>query len=399
MKTYSFLLNNSPKDSDKDTIITSVNRILYNLKQIRQMIFSLRYKDINKSNNIEQYKLPNRFEQVENRLKDNVNSNILCPKKLSLDRLINSWNEFNENFDGSVTKNNKEALGILIKNTIRFLDFLRITPIEKQNDDAVITNKSSSNVSEQKKMQDINNRRIKLRDAISKAKSKDPVNQEEVERLEKQYEQLNQEFVTTRDKLEDAKIDTQARNTMKMDVNDAFDNLRRYTRSIDNEVRRLKYEYYISLMLLSFLIFSLPVCYVAFISKLINKQIIFTQPMDFIPYTTGLVVFIGLIIVCIYLKGRANKISIELNTRLFNIHYLEGLMQMTNTLSIDYGESSKRINDIIGSLSRSYIHKVDENVVSEKQISRWEKKIIKDTPYLKLLNEIKDILIKVVEKK
>jgi len=98
------------------------------------------------------------------------------------------------------------------------------------------------------------------------------------------------------------------------------------------------------------------------------------------------------------MKGRSNKISIELSTRLFNIHYLEGLMKMTNKLSVDYTDAAQRINVMIESLEQSYIQHIDDNIIPEKLISKWENKELKSSPYIKLLKEIKDILTKLVKK-
>ena len=170
------------------------------------------------------------------------------------------------------------------------------------------------------------------------------------------------------------------------------------TNDIEEEVKRQKNEYKWSIRVLCTISFAFIVVYFFFIKALISKSIRIETPLEFLPYSLGVGIFVGFIAICLYLKGRANKISIELNTRLFNIHYLEGLMQMTNKLAVDYNDSIQRINGIITSLEQSYIQHIDENIIPEKLISKWENKEIKSSPYLKLLMEIKEILIKMTRK-
>ncbi|MCH3980534.1 MAG: hypothetical protein LKE41_01185 [Prevotella sp.] len=195
--------------------------------------------------------------------------------------------------------------------------------------------------------------------------------------------------------MEDAKNDSDAKDSIKTDLDKAFKDLGAYTEKIDSEIKRLNIEYWASLVSIGLLIIILLISYSSFICDIKSKLIVLDKPLDFLPYTLGLGIFVGLIAVCLYIKGRANKINIELSTRLFNIHYLEGLMNLTNKLSIDHNEAMIRINEIIGALERSYIRQVDGNVISEGQMTKWEKKEIKNNPYIKILTEIKDILTKI----
>lgn len=53
---------------------------------------------------------------------------------------------------------------------------------------------------------------------------------------------------------------------------------------------------------------------------------------------------------------------------------------------------------MIASLVQSYIQHIDDNIIPEKLISKWENKEINSNPYFKLLMEIKEILTKIIKK-
>ena len=103
-------------------------------------------------------------------------------------------------------------------------------------------------------------------------------------------------------------------------------------------------------------------------------------------------VFIALLWLSTYMKNRANKISIELSTRLFNIHYLEGLLRLTNKLSYNQAEALRRINNAVDAMLHGYLRLIDKNDVSEKLLDDFENKELKDNPYYKAIETINDIL-------
>ena len=93
-----------------------------------------------------------------------------------------------------------------------------------------------------------------------------------------------------------------------------------------------------------------------------------------------------------YQKNRANKISIELSSRLFNIHYLEGLIKMTNTLSKNSDVSLDRISNTIDIMLNSYQKQMAGNQLSGVEISQIEKKELESNPYWKMMQELKELI-------
>ena len=103
-------------------------------------------------------------------------------------------------------------------------------------------------------------------------------------------------------------------------------------------------------------------------------------------------IFVGLMWLSVYLKDRASKISIELSTRLFNIHYLEGLMKLTNSVSLSHEESLKKLDKATDSLMQSYLSQVKHNHMTEKDVSKIEIHELEANPYWKLLQKIESVI-------
>lgn len=386
--------------STSDITIISVDEVLDNLRKIFALLNSSKYSEINESNKIEQYKLRERFQRVNERLNGNRDSNVAFNSAISLEKLENKWSTFDSTFDGSVTVDRKGDYGDLIKYTMRFLEYLMSTRLFRN------ANKSNSvslnyvdEKSERSRLNKINNKRNVLRSELDKAKKADVKDEAKIAQMQKQLDKLDQEFIEARKRVEQATVDTETKDTQSSDIDKAFEELGKYTEAIEQEQKRLNKEYkysLISILVIAIIIFSF---YAAFFILVSTKTLVLDRTIDFIPYGIGFGLFIGLLAVALYLKGRANKISIELSTRLFNIHYLEGLMKMTIKLSPNAQESSVRINNIIGALEKSYVHQVDGNFVSEQQLTKWERKEMKNNPYLRLLTQIKDITIKLLREK
>lgn len=373
----------------------TIGAVVENLNCIEQIIKGDKYVELSKSDKINLLDLFSRLRFTRIRLLKYKREQIV---QLDNDiiELVTKWKKFDETFTGQSSNEFKLIYGLLVRRTLRFLSFLnanfmnvvdRKSPIDKQRPESV-----------QKNIDDINEKRQKLKESLDKEKEKKPANDIKIAELQEQLDRANNEFVTMRARLDKAKRDSSDKESLRSDIDDAFRNLGNYTENIDKEVKRQRCEYKASLIALGIISCLFIIAYFFFIAVLISKKISIKSPVDLLPYSLGVGMFVGLIAISLYMKGRANKISIELSTRLFNIHYLEGLMKMTNKLAIDYSDSVQRINVMIASLAQSYIQHIDDNIISEKLISKWENKEIKSNPYFKLLQEIKVILTKMMKK-
>lgn len=140
------------------------------------------------------------------------------------------------------------------------------------------------------------------------------------------------------------------------------------------------------------LVISFCLFYYLFIKDVRDYDIILCTWLDYLPYGMMLPLYGLLIWLCVYLKNRAHKISIELTTRLFNIQYLEGLLKLTNTLSATPNEAIIKIDHAVDSMLQSYLKQADHNQLSEVELSRIETKELESSPYWKPLQEIKELI-------
>ena len=172
----------------------------------------------------------------------------------------------------------------------------------------------------------------------------------------------------------------------------AFDSLKEYTTVIEDERYRAKIEYYIFLGTICILFLVFIVFYGVFVYILNSHKEDFVSWINFMPYTAFVPIVVALIWLSVYLKDRASKISIELSTRLFYIHYLEGLMKLTNSLSITPEEAVRKIDYATGLLMDNYLSQIKENHITEKDVSKMELSELKSNPYWKILQELKGLI-------
>lgn len=377
--------------------VLTIRAIIESLRQIEEILHSPKYHNINKSNNINDIELINKFEIIRIQL-DRYNSD----QKVKIDRrndvisLVNEWKSFDDKFNGDVSLDKRQYYSILLKDTFRLIGSLSIDLPNIVESDISTDNRRPETM--QMSIEEVNDKRQKLKESLDKEKERNPANKIKIAELHEQLDKANNEFVAMRAQLDKAKRDSSDKESLRSDIDEAFKNLGNYTENIDKEVKRQRVEYNASLIALGTLSLLFLFGYSLFIKALISQKISIKSPLDLLPYSLGVGMFVGLIAISLYMKGRANKISIELSTRLFNIHYLEGLMKMTNKLAIDYSDAVQRINGMIASLEQSYIHHIDDNIIPENLISKWEDKEIKSNPYFKLLMEIKEILTKMMKK-
>lgn len=375
----------------------TIRAIIESLIQIEEILHSPKYHNINKLNNINDIELINKFEIILIQL-DRYNSD----QKVKIDRrndvisLVNEWKSFDDKFNGDVSLDKRQYYSILLKDTFRLIGSLSIDLPNIVESDISTDNRRPETM--QMSIEEVNDKRQKLKESLDKEKERNPANKIKIAELHEQLDKANNEFVAMRAQLDKAKRDSSDKESLRSDIDEAFKNLGNYTENIDKEVKRQRVEYNASLIALGALSLLFIFGYFLFIKALITNTISIKSPVDLLPYSLGVGMFVGLIAISLYMKGRANKISIELSTRLFNIHYLEGLMKMTNKLAIDYSDAVQRINGMIASLEQSYINHIDDNIIPEKLISKWEDKEIKSNPYFILLMEIKEILTKMVKK-
>lgn len=367
----------------------SKNYILNLLIFIIKCISDERYAAINESCGLSESVLHTRIEKAQKQLKCYGANMIPVDSSNSPFVLMSQWQQFDKDYDGTVTVDIKRKYDGLIKSTINYLDhIMSLSPIANNaQTESVIT------VEEAKlKKRNISNKRNSLLGELEKQKSKVPQDEDAIKYIEEQLEKLNAEYNEISDATEKAESDAVVVDNVSKRISEAFEQLKLHTKDIEEERNHVKREYLITLGCIPVFTACFIGFYIWFLIIYNGNMAKFNSWLAFLPYTIIIPIYVALLWLCVYLKDRASKISIELSTRLFNIHYLEGLMKLTNSLSSNSSEAVKRISTTADALMKSYLSQISKNHLTEAEVSKMESKELESNPYWKYLHEVKDLI-------
>lgn len=367
----------------------SKNYILNLLIFIIKCISDERYAAINESCGLSESVLHTRIEKAQKQLKCYWANMIPVDSSNSPFVLMSQWQQFDKDYDGTVTVDIKRKYDGLIKSTINYLDhIMSLSPIDNNaQTESVIT------VEEAKlKKRNISNKRNSLLGELEKQKSKVPQDEDAIKYIEEQLEKLNAEYNEISDATEKAESDAVVVDNVSKRISEAFEQLKLHTKDIEEERNHVKREYLITLGCIPVFTACFIGFYIWFLIIYNGNMVKFNSWLAFLPYTIIIPIYVALLWLCVYLKDRASKISIELSTRLFNIHYLEGLMKLTNSLSSNSSEAVKRISTTADALMKSYLSQISKNHLTEAEVSKMESKELESNPYWKYLHEVKDLI-------
>lgn len=367
----------------------SKNYILNLLIFIIKCISDERYAAINESCGLSESVLHTRIEKAQKQLKCYGANMIPVDSSNSPFVLMSQWQQFDKDYDGTVTVDIKRKYDGLIKSTINYLDhIMSLSPIDNNaQTESVIT------VEEAKlKKRNISNKRNSLLGELEKQKSKVPQDEDAIKYIEEQLEKLNAEYNEISDATEKAESDAVVVDNVSKRISEAFEQLKLHTKDIEEERNHVKREYLITLGCIPVFTACFIGFYIWFLIIYNGNMVKFNSWLAFLPYTIIIPIYVALLWLCVYLKDRASKISIELSTRLFNIHYLEGLMKLTNSLSSNSSEAVKRISTTADALMKSYLSQISKNHLTEAEVSKMESKELESNPYWKYLHEVKDLI-------
>lgn len=367
----------------------SKNYILNLLIFIIKCISDERYAAINESCGLSESVLHTRIEKAQKQLKCYGANMIPVDSSNSPFVLMSQWQQFDKDYDGTVTVDIKRKYDGLIKSTINYLDhIMSLSPIDNNaQTESVIT------VEEAKlKKRNISNKRNSLLGELEKQKSKVPQDEDAIKYIEEQLEKLNAEYNEISDATEKAESDAVVVDNVSKRISEAFEQLKLHTKDIEEERNHVKREYLITLGCIPVFTACFIGFYIWFLIIYNGNMVKFNSWLAFLPYTIIIPIYVAFLWLCVYLKDRASKISIELSTRLFNIHYLEGLMKLTNSLSSNSSEAVKRISTTADALMKSYLSQISKNHLTEAEVSKMESKELESNPYWKYLHEVKDLI-------
>ena len=362
------------------------------LRDISTLLYSSKYAELNRSNLVDLGKMTERFRYARNKLDK-------LPEEITLENIDylpsdmnNAWKHFDAVFNGTVTESVKKSYGVLIKKTSSFLEYLKSLSNKQDSKRPAYNVRSISVEDEKKKQARLKKRYDMLRESIVREQNTGNSDTGEMEALLKQLDAVAEEMKKVQNKVESAEANKKTEIHWAKRIEQAFNDLDNYTQSIENERGKATVEYWLFLGATWILVALFACLYCHFIASIQHHTTILREWIDYFPYGMMAPLFALLIWLCVYQKNRAHKISIELTTRLFNIHYLEGLLKLTNTLSANPDEAIGKIDHAVDSMLRSYLKQVDRNHLSEMELSRMEAKEMEGSPYWKLLQEIKELI-------
>ncbi len=367
----------------------SKNFILHLFSFIAKCLYNDKYEAINESCSISNYALLGKITMAQDKLSDFETTMIPIDTPLSPINLLELWKQFDNNFDGSISVVIKRQYENLITSTTNFINEL----VSRLSIDSSIKTEPINSVEEAdlKKLFIANKRKI-LMDKLEQEREKKPQDKDAIKSIENQLLKLNTEYNELKEAKEKVLSYKVAVDNVSERISTAFEQLESYTKVIEKEQEHVNWEYITALICIP----SFAVCFIAlyvwFLMVYNDNLEKFNSWLAFLPYTIMIPVFIALLWLCVYLKDRASKISIELSTRLFNIRYLEGLMKLTNSLSFNSNEALNRINTTADSLMKSYLSQISRNHLTEIEVSKMECSELESNPYWKFLYEIKELI-------
>ena len=303
-----------------------------------------------------------------------------------------AWNKFDISYTGNIDEDIKNKYNSLIHLTRDFLGYIKSIPRLSYN----VANKPiirTIDVSDEEyKLAQLNKKRYIIKEEINKLNKSAIPDNARIKDLSMQLKHLDADYKKITRTIEKVKADNNAEQTLAKRIDDAFNELQTYTSTIETEQKKIKSEYWTFFGTLMILIMISLISYYNFIYGILNKEIVIERWLDYLPYGIIVPIFIALIWLCTYLKNRANKISIELSMQLFSIHYLEGLLQMTNKLSHNQTEAMDNINKVVTTMLQDYQHQIHHNQIHIKDLSKYESNEFDFNPYWNFLKEIKELI-------
>lgn len=374
------------KETAKRSILIS-SRSAYNIiTRIKSRLNSDMLQELNNENKAVVEQINKVIAETRTTLSTIPSQLVTIEGLYSLDIIEMLWTDLNKSYKGEVTEIFKDKYKESLQITKDFFNSFSITPAESYQP---VSFRNKSTEEEQARLESLSKRRLDVKQLYEKALKEVPFNEEKIQKLKEQLEALGETYIETKKNLDDIKTDSAEEVRMRNRIDDAFDFLSK-DNHLEKELAKLQWEFYVMLSLIALTVIIFFIFYGAFLYHL--NSLVLTSWCEYLPYTMSVPIAIGLLWLFVYLKNRASKISIEISSRLYDIRYMEGLMKMTNSMSRTSDEASQNIEELIRSMVDSFLNKMSDKSFKEKELSIIEKQELENSPYWKVLNELKDLV-------
>ena len=363
------------------------SRSAYNIiARIKFRLNSDKFQELNQKNKAVVEQINKLIEETETTLSSIPLQWVNMEGFDSLDKIEILWLNLARSYRGEVTEEFKDKYNESLQITKDFFNSFSITPTESQQ---TVSFRNKSTEDEQARLESLSKRRLEVKQLYEKSLKEIPLNEEKIKKLKEQLDALDETYVETKKNLDGIKTDSAEEVRMRKRIDDAFDFLSK-DNHLEKELTKLQLEFYFMLGLIVVTVVVFVVFYGIFLYNL--KTLKLTGWCEYLPYTMSVPITIGLLWLFVYLKNRASKISIEISSRLYDIRYMEGLMKMTNSMSRTGDEASQNIEELIRSMVDSFLNKMSDKSFKEKELSIIEKQELENSPYWKVLSELKELV-------
>lgn len=374
------------KGTAKSIILVSYKNAYNIITRIKSRLNSDKFQELNGENKTVVEQINNVIAEAETTLNAIPPQLVKIESFDGLDKIEMLWFNLDRSYTGEVTEVFKEKYKESLERTKDFFTSLNITPTGIRQ---TISFRNKSTEDEQARLESLSKRRLEVKQLYEKALKEIPLNEEKIKKLKEQLDALGETYVETKRNLDGIKTDSAEEVRMRKRIDDAFDFLSK-DNHLESELTKLKWEFYCMLALFAITVIAFFVFYGTFLCNLNNLKLI--GWCEYLPYTMSVPITIGLLWLFVYLKNRASKISIEISSRLYDIRYMEGLMKMTNSMSRTGDEASQNIEELIRSMVDSFLNKMSDKSFKEKELSIIEKQELENSPYWKVLSELKELV-------
>ncbi len=374
------------RETAKNLVLTLSKSAYNNIIRIKSKLNSDKFQELNKEYKTVVEQINKDIEEAETTLNTIPSQWVKIECLDSPPEIEKLWFNLDLSYTGEITPKIKEEYKKILGKTKDFFTSLSIRPAD---DHISVSFRNKSTEDEQARLESLSKKRLEVKQLYEKALNEVPLNEEKIKKLKEQLDALGETYVETKKNLDGIKTDSAEEVRMRKRIDDAFDFLSK-DNHLEKELAKLQCEFYVMLSLIAITVVVFFIFYGAFLCNLHTLKL--TGWCEYLPYTMSVPITIGLLWLFVYLKNRASKISIEISSRLYDIRYMEGLMKMTNSMSRTGDEASQNIEELIRSMVDSFLNKMSDKSFKEKDLSVIEKQELENSPYWKVLSELKDLI-------
>lgn len=374
------------KETVKNLILTPSKSAYRNIIRIKSKLNSDKFQELNKEYKTVVEQINKVIAEAETTLNTIPSQWVKIECWDSLYEIEKLWFNLDLSYTGEITPEIKGEYKKTLEMTKDFFSSLCIRP---GDDHISVSFRNKSSEDEQARLESLSKKRLEVKQLYEKALKDVPKNEEKIKELKEQLDALGETYVETKKNLDGIKTDSAVEMQMRKRIDEAFALLSK-DNHLEDEIKKLQKEFYTMLGLIASTVLLFFAFYGWFLYHIESFKL--KEWCDYLPYTMAVPITIGLLWLFVYLKNRASKISIELSSQLYNIGYLEGLMKMTNSMSRTSDEAFQNIEELIHSMVDSFLKKMSDKPLKEKDLSQIEKQELENSPYWKVLVELKQLV-------